>query len=116
MAKTDTFSAEQFIKAIPGSGGIVSEIAKRVGCDWHTAKKYVTEYVTVNKIFLAEKEGIIDLAEGKLIDAIKNGDMSAIKFYLTTIGKNRGYIERQEVDHSGNIEQSLIILPAKNDK
>jgi len=28
------YTAEQFIKAIPGSGGIISTIARRVGCGW----------------------------------------------------------------------------------
>ena len=97
MAKTDTFSANQFIAAIPGTGGIISSIARKVGCNWHTAKKYIEEYPTVNKVWQAEREGVIDLAEAKLIEAIKDGDLGAIKFYLTTIGKHRGFVERQEI-------------------
>lgn len=30
------YTAEQFIKAIRGSGGVISQIAATVGCDWHT--------------------------------------------------------------------------------
>lgn len=40
------YTAAQFIEAIPGTGGIISAIAKRVGCDWITAKKYITELIT----------------------------------------------------------------------
>jgi len=32
------FLLKQFIDAIPGSGGIITTIAKRVGCSWNTAK------------------------------------------------------------------------------
>jgi len=44
----DHYKASQFIAAIPGSAGIISIIARRVGCDWNTAKKYVTP-VTIRK-------------------------------------------------------------------
>jgi hypothetical protein len=33
------YNAQQFIKAIKNSGGIITTIAARVGCDWDTAKK-----------------------------------------------------------------------------
>jgi hypothetical protein len=31
------YTAEQFIKAIPGTGGIISAIARKVDCEWNTA-------------------------------------------------------------------------------
>ena len=31
------FTAKQFVDAIPGTGGIIDTIAKRVGCDWQRA-------------------------------------------------------------------------------
>lgn len=91
------FKAEQFIKAIPKTGGIVSLIAQKVGCDWHTAKKWIDSHPTIKAVYDSEREGILDLAEGKLIGAIKRGDLAAIKYYLGTQGKHRGYVERQEV-------------------
>ena len=90
------YSASQFIKAIPGSGGIIQVIASRVGCDWHTANRYVNEYATVREAYLAERETVLDIAEAQVIKAIKEGDISTIRWYLSTIGKNRGYVERQE--------------------
>jgi len=95
------YTARQFINAIPGSGGIISVIARKIGCDWRTAHRYCTEYSTVRLVYEAEREGVLDLAETKLIEAIRDGDMAAIKFYLTTIGKRRGYTERQEIEHTG---------------
>src|SRR5688572_16034425 len=91
------YTVNQFIKAIPGTGGIVSTIARRVGCDWQTAKRFITRYPTVERVYQSECETVLDLAEVKLIEAVKAGDFPAIKFYLTTKGKNRGYTERQEI-------------------
>lgn len=40
-----------------------------------------------------------DFAEGKLMSCIQDGDFQAIKYYLSTRHKKRGYTERQEVGH-----------------
>ncbi len=50
---------------------------------------------------LAEaRESSIDLAESKLIEAIKAGNLTAIIFFLKTQGKSRGYSERSEFGHT----------------
>lgn len=101
------FKPEQFIAAIANTGGIITIIAKNVGCDWHTAKKYIMAHPNVKRAYDAECEGILDLAESKLINLMQNSDFPAIKFYLMTKGKNRGYVERQEVSNF-NIEVSEL--------
>ena len=95
--KNGNYTAAQFINAIPGSGGIISTIAKRVGCAWNTAKKYCTEYATVAKVYQDECESITDLAESTVLKAIQEGDVSAAKWYLTMKAKDRGYAERREI-------------------
>ena len=103
----ELYTAKQFIDAIPGTGGIVSTIADRVGCKWHTAKKYIKEYPTIEEAYNEEIERVIDLAEGVLIQNIQiaarqaksghNVDTSDVKWFLSRKAKSRGYVERQEV-------------------
>lgn len=97
MAGNNQYRAQQFIDAIPGSGGIISVIANRVGCAWHTAQKYILQYPTVQAAYADETESIVDLAESTVFKAIRDGDVGAAKWYLQTKGKQRGYTERHEV-------------------
>jgi hypothetical protein len=45
----------------------------------------------------AEREEIVDYAEMGLRGAVLNKEAWAIAFSLKTLGKSRGYVERQEV-------------------
>ena len=92
MGKPNQFTAKEFIDAIPGSGGIITVIAKRVACKWHTAKKYCQEYATVAKAYRDECESVTDLAESAVLKAIQSGDVGAAKWYLTMKARSRGYI------------------------
>lgn len=43
------------------------------------------------------EERNLDLAEMKLLNAIREGKTAELLFYLKTKGKKRGYVERQEI-------------------
>jgi len=94
----ELFTAQQFIAAIPGTGGIVTAIAKRVGCAWHTAKKYIDATPTVKRAYDDECEMVLDMAESSVIKAIRDDDPQMVRYYLSTKGKRRGYTEKQELD------------------
>jgi hypothetical protein len=108
LGSSPHYKASDFIRAIPGSGGIITTIAKRVGCSWETVKRHIQKYPTVKRAYEEERESIVDLAEVKLIKAIENDDMSAIKFYLTTIGKSRGFTEKQEIDQKSEVTFRVV--------
>lgn len=109
------YKAQDFIDAIPGTGGIVSVLADRVGCAWNTAKKYVTEYATVAEVWENERERVLDKAEYVMIaviedlnkrvgEAIRNHrplpdiDTADIKWFLAMKGHDRGYAKTEKHD------------------
>lgn len=113
MAGRNQFKAKEFIDAIPGTGGIITAIARRVGCSWDTAKKYIFEYPTIKQAYDNECESVTDMAESVLITNIKNGDSADAKWWLTRKGKGRGFVERSEV--SGPDGEPIPIAIVKMD-
>jgi len=106
MGKPEQYTAKDFLDAIPGSGGIITTIARRVGCAWHTAAKYIDKYVTVRRAVDDEHETMLDIVEGAAFKQARDGDGPMIRYILSTKGKERGYTERHEVtgDRGGPVE------------
>lgn len=104
MAKHYKFTPEQMVKATKGSGGFVTEIARRLGCDRSTVYAYKKRHPEVAAAIADEKEAQLDFAESKLLDLIQKGNIAAVIFFLKTQGKSRGYIERPLVEVNANAE------------
>lgn len=101
-------------KAIEDSGGIMTTIAERLGCNWNTARTYVEKFPETREAYAAECESVLDIAESKLIENIQSNDNTAILFYLKTKGKKRGYIERSEVEQT--VTQIHVTMPKDPDE
>lgn len=93
------------IDAIRDSGAIMSTIAKRLGVEWHTAKRWCNSWEATKQALDDEEQKMLDLAESKLFSSIHSGNTQDAKWLLSTKGKHRGYSERHEygVEHSGGV-------------
>jgi predicted transcriptional regulator len=92
-----------FKKALKGSGGIYSHVARKLGVSRQAVSQYIQKNPELMELIQQEEESINDLAESKLITKLNEGDNQMIKFRLTTKAKDRGYVERQEIVNSGNL-------------
>ena len=101
-------SIKKFKLAVIGSRGIQNEIAKRCGVERSTITNYLTKRPELRILIEQEREKMIDIAEDELDKLIKCGSFKAIQLLLKTKGKNRGYVEKQEIEHSGGIEPITI--------
>jgi transposase len=105
----EQYTAEHVVEAIKGSGGLVSTVASRLGCSRRTVYRYMNRYSTVKEALKEEREKVLDTAEGELVHLIRDrshpGHTTAIIFYLKTIGKGRGYVERVQLEEY--LEQEL---------
>lgn len=92
----EAYTADEIIRAIRANKGMVSHAAKSLGTSRSTLKRYVDTYPEVQEAVYEAREDMGDTAEGKLFEAILNGEPWAITFYLKTQHKARGYIERSQ--------------------
>lgn len=97
MARPNVYTNEQIIAALVECKGLVFLAAKRVGCDPDTIYNRAKRSEAVARAIKNQRGEIIDTGELKLYQAILNGEPWAIALVLKTIGKDRGYSERQEL-------------------
>lgn len=104
--KRDEISNEQIKEALDKSHGIALIAARRLGIHRNTLAYWIEEDEDLKKHYKAGKESLIDLAESKFVQNIKAGKEKSILFALSTLGKERGYVERHE--YAEHIEQELF--------
>ena len=108
MGKT-RYTVADFEPHIAGSAGIITTIAKRVGCDWWTARTHIDNSPKLTKMYNDEAEGVLDMAESVLYKSIQAGDTQDAKWLLTKKGKARGYGDAVEVSGPGGGEITLTV-------
>ena len=100
------YTAGQFIKAIKGSGGVISAIADAVGCSWHTARKYIDQYPTVREAWENERQRITDRARHNIIKSIGDGDLQMSKWWLQVMDDE--FVPRGEIKTDGLIRIEYV--------
>lgn len=101
MARTESIDRAELINTIWKARGKVSIVARAFGVSTVTIYAYAKRYATVQAALddsRAHDDALrVDRAELKLDDAVEDGAAWAVKYTLSTKGKARGYVERQEV-------------------
>lgn len=99
MARKQKFTAEQVEKALVDRMGTIALAADVLGCNALTVYRYLERYPRLKEVVAHFRERRVDKAELKLEEAIVKGEAWAIALTLKTLGKKRGYVERQEVEY-----------------
>mgnify|MGYP003113694102 CR=1 FL=1 len=94
--KSDTIK-KKLLLALEQSLGVVTTACKNVGIHRSTYYDYCNNDIEFKEEVDDIQNIAIDFAESQLHKQIQGGNTSATIFYLKTKGKNRGYIERQEI-------------------
>ncbi len=108
MAKKEAYKVSEVIDAIKKADGYVSQAAALLGCHVTTVYNYAERHPTVKQAWNNIKEKRHDFVENQLMRGIKDGNMTGIIFYSKTQMKHRGYVERQQIEHSGKINVSEL--------
>jgi hypothetical protein len=106
---------EQYVQAINEASGLITVAARRLGCSRKAIYDAAKRYESVEEAIQDNREKILDLAEGKLYSKVNDGDITSIIFLLKTLGKKRGYVERQEVDAAVTHGRFVLDLVSDDD-
>jgi len=94
------YSKKNIIKAIKDAKGIISVAADALGCKRQTVYNHINKDEDVKRAKEEAREKTIDVAENALFNLISNPEhkdhYKAVRYYLTTQGKSRGYNDSNE--------------------
>lgn len=110
-----TTTARDAIEAIKKANGFVSHAAAALGISRTQLYRIINDKPTVAEALRDSREAMKDFAESKLFGNIKEGKEASIFFYLKTQAKDRGYIERQQVEHTGDVSVKGYISVSPDD-
>lgn len=101
------YTTEEIAAAMVKNFGLVSVAARQLGCTPQTIYTRMKEDEGLQQIVLQARESLVDEAELSLRSRISKGEGWAVALALKTIGKDRGYVERQEIKHDGGFELKM---------
>ena len=82
---------EKFLSAVATCDGLVWSACKLTGLNQKVHEKWLTKDEDYAKRFHAVLEGVNDFVESAMFKRIRAGDWNAIKFYLSSKCRHRGY-------------------------
>ncbi len=97
------------IQALTKALGVVKMACESVGISRQTHYNWLKEDAAYKTACDNLPEVVLDFAEHHLHKLISQGNPAATIFLLKTKGKKRGYVERQEIENTG--EPQIVIQP-----
>ena len=107
MAKLK-LTKQKIKEAIPKTYGVKKYLAEKLGVDRMTIYRYFERYPDLEEEAQEYLASITDQAEYHLIESIKKGDSWAVRYWLSTRGKNRGYSTKQEATFNSSYPMQII--------
>ena len=89
---------KSLIEAMQKSMGVITDACKVANVSRSTFYLYYNNDPVFQKACDECEHIALDFAESQLYKQIKEGSTTATIFYLKTKGKQRGYVERQQID------------------
>lgn len=97
--KKMALTIDEIATVLKKKAGNMAETARALNVTRQAIHKRVSEDEALQAIVADAREAMVDVAESQALQQIKQGNTAMIIFTLKTLGKNRGYIERSEIDH-----------------
>lgn len=109
-SKSQRLTKKIVIAALEAHGGNVSAAARALGCSRSNLNAWITRHKDVRAALEDTREEFKDLVESKARELIMEGNTAMIIFTLKTQVRDRGWVERQEVEHTGSVDTVYRVL------
>ena len=113
--RTARLSTNDIAEALILAKGIFAVAARHLGCHRNTITNRLKRNQKLRDLVKQIDADVGDLAEQRLFRLINDGHFGAIKFYLSTKQKHRGYVVRQQISpvtDPDNPNTGVIVIPA----
>lgn len=104
------------LEALEKTLGVVTTAAKIVGIERTTHYKWMESDNDYKEKVQDLQDVVLDFAESALHKMVENHNPAATLFLLKTKGKKRGYVERQEIEHTSDVETNVVFEIHKRNK
>lgn len=94
---------EDVTAALRSCRGLIYLAAKKLNVTRQAVHYFMNRHPELKEIVEEERGRFVDAAELALIAAVQKGQPWAVCFALKTQGRQRGYVERQEIEQAGRI-------------
>lgn len=98
---------ELFLKLLVRNAGNKSKTCKAMNVSRQTVYNWRDDDPEFKKQLDEVDETLIDDAESALMKAIKDGNVTAIIFFLKTKGKSRGYVESMDMSADLHVSTNM---------
>jgi len=109
----EQYTNDAIIAALKKTNGLITIAAQALGCDPTTIYRRIEKVPEVRAAIEDARENLTDIAELKMRQAILNGESWAVAFVAKTLGRKRGFVERQE--YAGVSDQPLTFRVVRDD-
>lgn len=109
---TVAIKPKEYAEAIRAAQGFISVAAENLGCKRTAIYSAARRHKIVQEAIDDSREKMTDFVEGKLYQRIEDEDTASIIFFLKTRAKDRGYVEKVQVEHAvaAELEAMLEII------
>ena len=107
--KYKPLTIKQIDDGMRATGGFLTYTAKQLGVSYNAIYARIKRSPQLQRTQQEIQESYLDMSEHSLIKKIKAEDLGAICFFLKCKGKGRGYIEKQQLEHSQDPENPVGI-------
>jgi len=104
-------AVERLQQLFEESKGNLAATARRMGVSRTAIYKRVKDSPTLQEALADARESMLDNAESVLYKKVLEGSTPELLFFLKTQGRNRGYVERQEITaaNGGDVRTHIVI-------